>query len=249
MPRWNDDAVVLRRFDWSETSQIAWLFTREHGLVRGVAKGAKRPKSAFDGGLEPLTRGDLSAIVKPDADLATLVSWDLRDVCWPARTSLRANHAALFGVGLLASAVTDHDPHPPIFDALVALLEQIGSAPDPWGPVALFQWAVLVETGHAPSLERVEGLASAADVVGFEPHAGDFTPDPGTHAPSQWRVRAGTAAGIEELARAGRAPSGDDAHRLNRFFFSYWTWILGRKPRVGALLAQGETAQPRSRQA
>jgi len=236
VPRLKDDAVVLRRFDWSETSQIVWLFTRAHGLLRGVAKGAKRPKSAFDGGLEPLTRGEIGAIVKPDADLATLTEWDLRSVCWAARGSLEANRAALFAAGLLASVVTDHDPHPVVFDQLVALLDALDAGEDPWGRVARFQWAALVDTGHAPRLDEVSELAGSGDVVGFDPHAGVFTGDPGLHGAELWRVRAATAEGVARLA-SGTAPAGgEETGRVNRFLLGYWTWILGREPRVARLL-------------
>ncbi len=244
MPRLTDDAIVLRRFDWSETSQIAWLFTKDHGLLRGVAKGAKRPKSAFDGGLEPLTRGEIGAIVKPDADLATLTSWDLRAVCWPARASLEANRAALFCVGLLASAVTDHDPHPPIFTALTNFFDSLDNAADPWPAAALFQWLALVDTGHAPRTDDIHELTTSAGVLGFDPHSGAFVPDPGAHARELWRVRAATADAIARLAAADTPSPGEDTALANRFLLAYWTWILGREPRVARLLTSESQPTP-----
>jgi len=40
-------ALVLRTTDWSETSRIATLWTREFGKVRVLAKGGRRLKSNF----------------------------------------------------------------------------------------------------------------------------------------------------------------------------------------------------------
>ena len=60
-----DSAVCLRCWDYSETSQTVSLLTREHGILRGLAKGAKRPKASFSGGFDPLTCGQLVAIIKP----------------------------------------------------------------------------------------------------------------------------------------------------------------------------------------
>lgn len=239
VPRFHDDAIVLRRWDWSETSQIAWLFTRGHGLLRGVAKGAKRPRSAFDGGLEPLTRGEVGAITKPDTDLATLTGWDLREVCWAARTSLEANRIGLFAAGLLASIVTDLDPHPYIFDEFVQLMETLGEKrSDVWLTAARFQWATLVDTGHSPRLEGVQefGSAQGGGILGFDPHAGEFISDPGLHGAGRWRVRSATALAVVALAEGGEVDPRADPLRVNRFLLSYWTWILGREPRVASLL-------------
>src|SRR3954464_11403963 len=48
-------ALVLRTTDWSETSRIATLWTREFGKVRGLAKGGRRLRSNFESALDLLT--------------------------------------------------------------------------------------------------------------------------------------------------------------------------------------------------
>jgi len=48
-------ALVLRTTDWSETSRIATLWTREFGKVRALAKGGRRLKSNFESALDLLT--------------------------------------------------------------------------------------------------------------------------------------------------------------------------------------------------
>jgi len=40
--------IVLRTTDWSETSRIATLWTREFGRIRVLAKGRRRLRSAFE---------------------------------------------------------------------------------------------------------------------------------------------------------------------------------------------------------
>ena len=49
-------AYVLHRYDWSETSLIVDLFTRERGRLAVAAKGAKRPYSQLRGVLLPFQR-------------------------------------------------------------------------------------------------------------------------------------------------------------------------------------------------
>src|SRR5690349_5432836 len=49
-------AYMLHRYDWSETSLILDLFTREQGRIAVAAKGAKRPYSQLRSVLLPFQR-------------------------------------------------------------------------------------------------------------------------------------------------------------------------------------------------
>ncbi|MHC4100282.1 MAG: DNA repair protein RecO, partial [Planctomycetota bacterium] len=55
MPPVTDNAICIRRWDYSETSLTVSLFLRNHGVVRGMAKGAKRARGSFEGGIDLLT--------------------------------------------------------------------------------------------------------------------------------------------------------------------------------------------------
>ena len=60
MPLIRDTAVVLGRLDYSETSQVIVLLTREHGKVRAIAKGIKRgTKQRFAAGIDLLEIGSV----------------------------------------------------------------------------------------------------------------------------------------------------------------------------------------------
>jgi DNA repair protein RecO (recombination protein O) len=50
------EAIVLGISPYSESSLIVRLLTAEAGVVRVLAKGARRPKNRFQGALEPLAR-------------------------------------------------------------------------------------------------------------------------------------------------------------------------------------------------
>lgn len=53
------EAVVLRHNDWGEADRMLWLFTRELGKIRAIAKGVRKPRSRKAGHLEPFTRTNL----------------------------------------------------------------------------------------------------------------------------------------------------------------------------------------------
>lgn len=153
MPTVVDDAICVRHWDFSETSQTVSLFCREHGLLRGLAKGAKRERGRFSGGIDLLTRGQVVAIVKPGRELATLTDWDLQQTFRWLREDLDANRAAFYMVELLLRLITDGDPHPRVFDALISSLEmaRFPSAIDQ--ALLRYQWLLLEETGYRPRLD------------------------------------------------------------------------------------------------
>jgi recombinational DNA repair protein (RecF pathway) len=55
VPLYTADALVLRTYKLGEVDRIVVFLTRDRGKKRGVAKGARRPRSRFAGALEPLT--------------------------------------------------------------------------------------------------------------------------------------------------------------------------------------------------
>ena len=68
----HEPGFVLHRYDWSESSVIVEAFTRAHGRVVLVAKGAKRPSSNFRSVLLPLQ--PLVLAWGGDAEIRTLKS-------------------------------------------------------------------------------------------------------------------------------------------------------------------------------
>jgi DNA repair protein RecO (recombination protein O) len=55
VPLYTADALILRTYKIGEADRIVVFLTRDRGKKRGVAKGARRPRSRFAGALEPLT--------------------------------------------------------------------------------------------------------------------------------------------------------------------------------------------------
>jgi DNA repair protein RecO (recombination protein O) len=95
MPPLTDNAICIRRWDYSETSLTVSLFLRNHGVVRGMAKGAKRARGGFEGGIDLLTLGQVAAIIKPARDLATVTQWRVLDTFRALREHLGANRAGI----------------------------------------------------------------------------------------------------------------------------------------------------------
>jgi len=72
MPLYTADALVLRTYKLGEADRIVVFLTRDRGKKRGVAKGARRPKSRFTGALEPLTEARVAYFEKERRELVGL---------------------------------------------------------------------------------------------------------------------------------------------------------------------------------
>src|SRR5262245_126463 len=72
MPLYSADALILRTYKLGESDRIVVFLTRDRGKKRGVAKGARRPRSRFVGALEPLTQARVAYFEKERRELVSL---------------------------------------------------------------------------------------------------------------------------------------------------------------------------------
>jgi DNA repair protein RecO (recombination protein O) len=72
VPLYTADALVLRTYKLGEADRIVVFLTRDRGKKRGVAKGARRPRSRFAGALEPLTEARVAYFEKERRELVGL---------------------------------------------------------------------------------------------------------------------------------------------------------------------------------
>ena len=146
-------AYVMHRYDWSESSLIVDLFTRELGRVVVAAKGAKRPTSQLRAVLRPFPR--IQASLGRTAQGAEV--HNLRGAEWAGGVPLAGGDALFSGFylnELLMKLLAREDPHPPLWDAYAATLPQLGGA-DEAAALRGFELRLLREIGLLPDLARV----------------------------------------------------------------------------------------------
>jgi len=242
VPAVHDDAVCIRHWDWSETSQTVTLFTRDRGLVRALAKGSRRPKSPYSGGVEMLTRAEAGLIFRPSSELALLTEWDLRETFPALRRALTAFNAGMYFADLIQRFVRDHDAHPALHGALLFALRHLDS--DIPLSVLTFQWAVLREGGFRPTLGD-PSQQSSPRTYRFDPLLGGIADDPDSANPgeSAWLVRRETVEVLRRIASASEpATASDDAssplavQRGARLLGAYIRHILGEEPPTQSLV-------------
>src|SRR5213079_2479190 len=120
-------ALVVRTTDWSETSRIATLWTRQFGKVRALAKGGRRLKSNFESALDLLTVCDIVFLRKSSGSLDLLTEARVVKRFPRLRVDLQALYGAYYVAELLADWTEDYDPHPLILDEAVETLQTLGT--------------------------------------------------------------------------------------------------------------------------
>jgi DNA repair protein RecO (recombination protein O) len=136
---------VLHSYPYKETSLIVDVFSRDHGRIALVAKGAKRPHSKLRGVLQ--TFQPLSVNWSGKSEVRTLTAAEWVGGLLPLEKS-----ALLYGFylnELLVKLLARDDPHPVLFDHYVATLNKLAHGES--APIVLrqFERALLKETGVA----------------------------------------------------------------------------------------------------
>jgi DNA repair protein RecO (recombination protein O) len=179
----HEPGYVLHTYAYMETSLIVEAFTRTHGRVSVLARGARRPRSAMRGVLlsfHPLRLGWSGS-----GELGNLISAE-----WSGAIPSLAGRALMCGFylnELLLRLLPRDDPHEALFDFYGEALRGL-SAGSEHAVLRSFEKRLLAELGYAPLLERE--AASGAPIEPerryvYEPdrgpmpfrnsHSGEFT--------------------------------------------------------------------------
>jgi DNA repair protein RecO (recombination protein O) len=233
-------ALVVRGTDWSETSRITTLFTREYGKVRALAKGGRRLKSNFDCAFDLLSLCRIVFLRKAHGGLDLLTEARMEEQFPILRHDLRALYAGYYIAELLADGTQDYDPHPLLFDVALESLRNLGKGIDPRCLASTFELVWLRELGYSPRLDACATCASEIeDGTAFSPSAGGVV-CPGCAATAidrRW-----LSVECREAMRRLTEPAADVAagaqvvaatvNELRPVLGQTVSYVLGRRPRL-----------------
>jgi DNA repair protein RecO (recombination protein O) len=233
-------ALVLRTTDWSETSRICTLWTREFGKVCALAKGGRRLKSAFESALDLLTVCSIVLLRKSTGSLDLITEAQVVQRFGRLTSALPALYAAYYIAELLADWTEEDDPHPILFEEALQALEMLGQPEVLTGPrLARFEMVLLRELGYSPVLEQCAVCRAQVngDRLGFSAAAGGVV-CAACQATARDR-RPLSVAGWQALRQLHEPP---DAWRqlldaevraeVRQVLNNYVTYLMGRRPRL-----------------
>ena len=173
MPVYSDEAVVLRTRKLAEADRIITLLTREHGVVRAVAKGVRRTSSKFGARLEPFTHVDLQ--LYEGRNLDTITQAVTRS---PYGASIGADYERYTAASVMLETaerlvVEERQPALQQYLLLVGALRAMAAGEHRPGDIlASFLLRSLAIAGYAPSFEGCARCGVIEGATFFHPGAG-----------------------------------------------------------------------------
>ena len=152
MPAQVSETFVLRTYPYREADLIVSFFTRDQGKLRGVARRAKRPKSAFGSGLERLSHVRMAYFLRENSELANLSGCELIESQFALQSDYGCSLALDYFTEVTDQLMPPHEPNEKFFRLLNSTLEFLRSGGSMWSAVDYFTlWSVRL-TGVLPEL-------------------------------------------------------------------------------------------------
>jgi len=144
------EAIVMRHSDWGEADRLLVLYTREHGKLRALAKGARRIRSRKAGHIEPFTRVKL--MLARGRDLWIVTQAETVEAYLPLRDDLERIAQASYVIELLDRFSYEEGSNRLIYQILTETLARLSTQADLFLPVRYYEIRLLDLLGFRPEL-------------------------------------------------------------------------------------------------
>lgn len=151
------EGLVLKSYGLAEADKIVVLLTQNEGLVRGVAKGAKRLKSRFGGGLEPFSIVQVFYFQKEERELVSISHIELIKSFFEKASDPEFFEKFAYLVELLIEFAPPHDPNENLYRMSKVCLETASENPSNLdSSVVYFELWILRLGGYLPDWNKCE---------------------------------------------------------------------------------------------
>jgi len=144
-------AVVLRHADWGEADRLLTIYTREQGMMRAVAKGARKINSRKGGHLQPYTH--INVQLAKGRDLLLVTQVETVNAFLPMHDDLvKLSYASYVVELLLRFSYEEEGGNPTLFRLLVETLDRIEKESEAWLAIRYYEMRFLDGVGFRPQL-------------------------------------------------------------------------------------------------
>ncbi len=143
-----EQAYLLHQRPWRESSLIVDFFANEHGRLALIAKGARRPKSALRGVLQPFCLLSISFSQRWELGTLTAAETDQRPVIQPGESLLSAYYLN----ELILRLLERNDPHRDLFAHYGETIDRLSAGDNPAPVLRIFEKRLLQALGYGLEL-------------------------------------------------------------------------------------------------
>jgi len=147
------EGIVLKSFDYRETSRIATFFTVEKGKVSGILKGIRTSAKKFGSNVDRFSVNDIVYYEYRNSDLHLVSHCDLKQYFFPVRQDYDRALAANYMVELVDSLVAIEQPNHKLYQLMLEFLTSLEGAPDIERLIYILQIKALLFSGFRPHLD------------------------------------------------------------------------------------------------
>ena len=169
------DAIVLRTVNYSESSIIVTLFSKESGKITLMAKGARKPKSQFAAQLEPMNIINTNYFHKDGRSIQLLKNSSFIEDSMDIRENFDALNYGLTIVEILDKLLHENDIDPIIFRLSIRTLSALKLAQINYDIVfSFFLLQLSVRLGFMPELNKCCNCFIHLETAKFDEHRGEL---------------------------------------------------------------------------
>lgn len=179
------EAIIFRTVDYQESSKIVTMFTREHGKIALMVRGAKKPKSKFSGLIEVGNLLDVIYYYKGSRSVQILSEASFIDKAMNLRTDFEKMATMTSAIELISQLLHENEVNKPLFDftkKMLLWLDGTDTRPALLFPYLQIRLAALVGIGlqldESSTSEKTNYLNLESGLVSMEsvsPHAYKLT--------------------------------------------------------------------------
>ncbi len=147
------EGIVLKSFDFRETSRIVTFFTVAKGKVKGVLKGIRKDPKKFGSSVDKFSVNDIVYYEYSKSDLHLVSQCDLIQYFFGLRQDYKKNLAASYMIELVDMIMPDEEANKKIYRLILDAMTTLDQTKDIGKIVHLFQIKMLQESGFSPHLD------------------------------------------------------------------------------------------------
>ncbi len=165
------DGIILRSYDVRETSKLAIFYTRDFGVLKGLAKGARVKQKYFGSSLEPFSHDYLSFYKSRNSEVHLIGKCEQKNFYAGIRENILKSSFAIYWMEIVQELIQDKDEK--LFEFLLSslsYLEKESTLP----PLLLpfFELNLLKLAGYGPVLNHCVSCKKQTDTYKFSPILG-----------------------------------------------------------------------------